>query len=99
VLAVDADLHAESAGVRMHLGGSGGVLTCRIEGDAARVIPALRQSARMLALVRVSAPLLERAGIRLDVMVGERRVAQAGNGVRQNAVARLLRLPAVRIGA
>jgi hypothetical protein len=99
MIGLEADLVAESAGLRLVFGGSGSVLTCRIEGDAAGLFTTLRQSAKMLSLARALAPILQRAGIRFEVSVGERRIAQAGSGVRQNALARLLRLPAVHIGA
>jgi hypothetical protein len=98
VIALDADLIADSAGLRMRIDGRGNVLTCRLDGDAGNLFATLRRSRQFLAALRMAIPILVRIGIRLDVVIGTVRVGQAGSGVAQNAPARLLGLPAAHIG-
>jgi len=98
MIAVDADVHAESAGIRMHVTGNGQVLTCLLDGDPAGIFTTLRHSGEMLSAMRFMAPILQRAGLRFDIVIGARRVGQIGRGVKQNALARMLRLPAAHIG-
>jgi hypothetical protein len=99
VIAVEASLRAEARGIRIRVDGRASVLTCRIDGDRAKLVGALRRSQQFLSLVRAITPLLLRAGLRLEVVVGTWTIARAGTGVRQNTPARLLGLPSVRIGA
>lgn len=97
--AVDAALVAESAGLRIRVDGVGKVLTCRVDGDASNLLETLRRSGQLLATLRLVIPVLDRTGLRLDVMTGTKRVAHVGAGVRSNAIGRLLRLPSAHIGS
>ncbi len=99
MIAVDAALTAESAGLRIRVDGVGHVLVCRVDGDAGTLLQTLRRSGQLLATLRLLIPLLNRTGLRLDVMSGAKRVAHIGTGVRSNALGRLLRLPSAHIGS
>jgi IS5 family transposase len=98
VIAVNAAIRAESADLRIRIDGRGNVLTCRLDGDPANLFATLRRSRDLLPAVRTLVPVLVRTGLRLDVLAGNLRVASAGSGVRQNALARLLRIPAAHVG-
>jgi hypothetical protein len=99
VLAVEANLRADFDGLRVRVDGNGSLLICRLDGKTANVFAALRQSRRLLPAVRAMMPILVRTGLRIDVMIGSRRVLHGGSGVKQNGLARMLRLPSVHLGA
>ncbi len=99
MVTVEAALIAESAGLRFRIDGTGSVLTCRVAGDPTSLLETLRHGRQLLSTMRLLVPVLVRTGLRLDVLAGTVHVAQLGSGVRQNALARLLRLPATHLGA
>jgi hypothetical protein len=98
MLGLEADLRAETAGLTLQIDGHSNVLTCRIDGAGNSVLETLRRVRPVLGLLRTIVPMLNRTGIRLDIVLGAVRLAQAGSGVQQNAAAWFLRLPSVRIG-
>lgn len=98
MIGVEADMCAELSGIPVRIDGRGRVLTCRLDANPRELWRALRRSRPLLATLRALVPLLVRSQLRLDVVVGNVRVAHAGNGVNANAPARLLRLPFVRLG-
>ena len=99
MIAVEAALQAELAATRIVITGSGKDLTCRLDGSPASLFDAARQSPQLLAAIRTAIPLLTRTGLRIEIIVGRFAVARAGSGVRQNALARLLRLPSAHVGS
>lgn len=83
----------------MRIDGQGSVLVCRVDGDPAGLLETLRRSRSLLGALRAAVPMLIRAGIRVEVRAGALNVGRLGSGVKQNALGRLLRLPATHVGA
>ncbi len=98
MIAVEANLRAESSGLRLNVTGNGSLITCRLDGRPVNVLKALRRAPGLLPALRTALPHLGRAGLRLEVIVGNIRVARAGFGVEQNVPARLLKLPGLHLG-
>jgi hypothetical protein len=98
MIALEADLLAETRGLTLRITGHANVLTCSLAGEPIRVLQTMRNSGQLLAACRRVIPFLVRSGTRVDVVVGTRRMARIGSGVRQNALARLLRLPDAHLG-
>ncbi len=97
MLAVDAQLVAESSGLRIRIDGAGRIMTARIDGGAGalsvlRWIRNVRPSARRIV------PLLVRCGLTLEIVIGGVRIARAGAGVEANRLARALDLANVHLG-
>jgi hypothetical protein len=97
VLGVDAQVIAESSGLRVRIDGAGRTLTARIDGGVGalsvlRWIRSVRPSARRMV------PLLVRCGLTLEFVIGGVRVARAGAGVEANRLARVLDLANVHLG-
>jgi hypothetical protein len=80
----------QSAVIEMTLDG----LLCATFIDCERL-----EAVSALPAVRAMMPILVRTGLRIDVMIGSRRVLHGGSGVKQNGLARMLRLPSVHLGA
>ncbi len=98
MIAVETDLRAESNGLRVRIEGSGRVLPLRLDGEPRRLLALARRGRRVLPSLRAVIPVLTRCGLRIDLVVGSTRIARAGSGVQQNALARLLRLPGAHLG-
>ncbi len=98
MIAVEAALIAESAGMRMRIDSAGNVIRCRLEGGVGHALGAAKQSLQILRILRIAVPFLVRSGLRLDIIAGDVRVVRAGSGVKQNALGRLLGVPSAKIG-
>jgi hypothetical protein len=97
MIAVQGGATAESGNLRVRVAASGATLTATIDG-ASSVVEALRNLRSIAPIARSIVPMLVRAGLTLEVVVGGVRVARAGADVDSNPVARLLRVGNIKIG-
>jgi hypothetical protein len=97
VIAVEGDATAESGNIRIRVAAAGATLTATIDG-ASSVVEALRNVRSIAPIARTMVPVLVRAGLTLDVVVGGVRVARAGAEVSSNPVARRLHVGNIKIG-
>ncbi len=96
MLSIEGELVLERGATRIRMRGEGETLAAHVEGIAPSAVLGFVRGD--LGRVRLLIPLLVRAGLAVNVLVGGVTVARAGAGVEADLVGRTLNVANLRLG-